>query len=145
MENFLGIMRNSQLFSGIEEEEIREMLVCLDARQRQFQKGDLIFRTGEATEVLGFLLTGTAFIFQEDFWGNRNIISNITQGQTFAETFACAPGSVLTVSVTAESDCEVLFLNVRRILTVCSAACSHHSRIIRNLLSDLAAKNLACN
>ena len=145
MENFLGVMRNSQLFSGIEKDEIREILVCLDAKQKQFHKGDLIFRTGDATEALGLLLAGTAFIFQEDFWGNRNIISNITQGQTFAESFACAPGTVMTVSVTAESDCKVLFLNVRRILTVCSATCSHHSRIIRNLLSDLAAKNLACN
>ena len=34
---------------------------------------------------------------------------------------------------------------MRRILTVCPSACSHHSRIIRNLLSDLAAKNLASN
>lgn len=145
MEEFLGMMRNSQLFSGIEEDEIREMLACLDAKQKGFHKGDLIFRTGDAVEALGFLLSGSAFIFQDDFWGNRNILSHITPGQTFAETFACAPGTVMTVSVTAESDCEVLFLNVRRILTVCPEACSHHSRIVRNLLCDLAEKNLACN
>ena len=36
-------------------------------------------------------------------------------------------------------------MNVKRILTTCSSACAHHSRIIRNLLSDLAAKNLAYN
>lgn len=54
-------------------------------------------------------------------------------------------GAVMTVSVMAEEDCTVLFLNVKRILTTCSSACAHHSRIIRNLLSDLAAKNLAYN
>ena len=145
MGKFFEIIWNSQLFSGIEKEEIQEMLTCLDAKQKQFPKGDFIFRTGDSTDELGLLLTGTAFIFHNDFWGNRNILSDITPGQTFAETFACAPGRVMTVSVIAESDCEVLFLNVRRILTVCPAGCSHHSRIIRNLLSDLAAKNLACN
>ena len=51
----------------------------------------------------------------------------------------------MTVSVLADSDCEVLFLNVKRILTVCPTACSHHSRVIRNLLADMAGKNLACN
>ena len=145
MEDYMGILRNSQLFSGIEETEIRAMLGCLGAERKQFHKGGIIFRTGDATEVLGLMLTGCAFIFQDDFWGNHNIISDIAQGQTFAETFACAPGSVMTVSVMADSDCEVLFLNGRRILTVCPSACSHHSRIIRNLLSDLAAKNLASN
>lgn len=145
MEKILWTLQNSQLFSGIAEGEIREMLGCLDAGQRRFQKRDYIFRTGDTTETIGLLLSGTAFILHDDFWGNRNILSTTAPGQTFAETFACAPGTVMTVSVIAETDCEVLFLNVRRILTVCSAACSHHSRIIRNLLSDLAQKNLAYN
>ena len=35
-----------------------------------------------------------------------------------------------------------MFLNVQRILTVCPSACTHHSRIIRNLLGELAGKNL---
>ena len=65
--------------------------------------------------------------------------------RSFAETFACAAGTAMTVSVLADSDCEVLFLNVKRILTVCPTACSHHSRVIRNLLADMAGKNLACN
>lgn len=145
MEKFLWIIKNSQLFSGVSEEELRKMLVCLGAVQKSFQKGEFIFRAGDTTESLGLLLEGTAFIVQDDFWGNRNIHSAVAPGQTFAETFACAPGTAMTVCVLAESGCEVLFLNVKRILTVCSAACSHHSRIIRNLLSDLAQKNLAYN
>lgn len=145
MDKFLWILRNSQLFSGITEREIQEMLCCLDARQKTFCKDAFIFRAGDTTEVIGLLLDGSAFIVQEDFWGNRNILSTVMPGQTFAETFACTMGTLMTVSVVAASECEVIFLNVKRILTVCSAACSHHSRIIRNLLSDLAEKNLTYN
>lgn len=145
MEDFLWVIQGSQLFSGITEEELREMLICLDAKQKQFQKGEFIFRTGDITETLGLLLSGTAFILQDDFWGNRNLLSTVSQGHTFAETFACSAGTAMTVSVLAETDCEILFLNVKRILTVCPAVCSHHSRVIRNLLSDMAGKNLAYN
>ena len=102
MGKFFEIIWNSQLFSGIEKEEIQEMLTCLDAKQKQFPKGDFIFRTGDSTDELGLLLTGTAFIFHNDFWGNRNILSDITPGQTFAETFACAPGRVMTRNQTAK-------------------------------------------
>ena len=35
-----------------------------------------------------------------------------------------------------------MFLNVKRVLNVCPSACEHHSRIIRNLLGELAEKNL---
>lgn len=145
MEQFLWVIQNSQLFSGMEEQEVGEMLGCLDARKKAFDKDEFIFRAGDTTEALGILLDGRALIVQDDFWGNRNILSAVTPGQAFAETFACAAGTPMTVSVIAESDCDVLFLNVRRILTVCSAACSHHSRMIRNLLSELAEKNLAYN
>ena len=74
--------------------------------------------------------------------GNRNILSKAGPGQTFAAAYACAPGSVLKVSVAAETPATVLFLNVKRVLTMCPSACARHSRIIRNLLGELAEKNL---
>ena len=39
----------------------------------------------------------------------------------------------------------VMFLHIKRVLSVCPSACSHHSRISRNLLGELAEKNLRLN
>ena len=50
-----------------------------------------------------------------------------------------------TVCYTQETPVTAMFLNVKRVLNVCPSACEHHSRIIRNLLSDLAGKNLLLN
>lgn len=91
------------------------------------------------------MLAGTVLIIQEDIWGNRNILSKARPGQTFAAAYACAPGSKLNVSVIAETPVTAMFLNVKRILNMCPSACSHHSRVIRNLLSELAGKNLRLN
>lgn len=41
--------------------------------------------------------------------------------------------------------CKVLWLDVGRVLHTCPTASSHHGRLIRNLLSDLAANNLRTN
>ena len=79
---------------------------------------------------------------QEDIWGNRNILSKAGPGQAFAAAYACAPGSRLNVSVMAETPVTAMFINVKRILDVCPSACSHHSRVLRNLLGELAEKNL---
>ena len=145
MKEFLPVIRSSQLFSGIAEEELVPMLSCLDARQEAFPKDAFLLRTGDTVGSVGIVLSGSIMIIQEDIWGNRNILSKAMPGQTFAEVFACAPGAVLNASVEAESAVTVMFLHIRRVLSVCPSACSHHSQIIRNLLGELAEKNLRLN
>ncbi len=135
MKEFFPVLHTAALFSGISDGELTAMLSCLGARIGTFPKGSRLLRAGESVEEVGLVLAGSALIVQEDIWGNRNILSKAGPGQTFAEVFACAPGSVLNVSVVAESAVTVMFLRVRRVLSVCPSACSHHSRIIRNLLT----------
>ena len=143
-ENF-SVIRSAPLFSGISEEELTAMLSCLKAEKKDFPKETFILRAGDTADAIGLVLSGTVLIVQEDIWGNRNILSKAGPGQTFAAAYACAPGSRLNVSVIAETPVTAMFLNVKRVLNVCPSACSHHSRIIRNLLGELAEKNLRFN
>ena len=145
MEEFLSVLKSSTLFSGIEEKEISAMLSCLAARKEDFPKGAFLLHAGDSTDSIGLVVAGNVWVVQEDIWGNRNILGRTGPGQTFAVAFACAPKALLDVSVEAASPVTVIFLNVKHILTVCSSACAHHSRMIRNLLGDLAEKNLQFN
>lgn len=118
------------------------MLSCLETREESFPKDTFLLRAGDTAESIGLVLSGSVLVVQEDIWGNRNILSKAGPGQTFAAAYACAPGSLLNVSVLAETPVTAMFLNVKRVLNVCPSACEHHSRIIRNLLGELAEKNL---
>ena len=142
MKDFLPAIRSAPLFSGISEEELVTMLSCLHAEKKDFPKDAFVLRAGDTAESIGLVLSGSVLILQEDIWGNRNILSKAGPGQTFAVAFACAPGSLLNVSVLSETPVTTMFLNVKRVLNVCPSACAHHSRIIRNLLGELAEKNL---
>ena len=142
MKEFLPVLRSSVLLSGISEEELISMLVCLDVKTKSYPKDAFLFHAGDTAESIGLVLSGTILIIQEDVWGNRNIISKAAPGQTFAAAYACAPGSVMDVSVSAETPVTVMFLNVNRVMHTCPSACARHSRIILNLLGELAEKNL---
>ncbi len=142
MREFFSVIRSSPLFSGISEEELTAMLTCLRAERRDYPRDAFVLRTGDTAESIGIVLSGSILVVQEDIWGNRNILSKAGPGQSFAAAYACAPGSVLNVSVVTESPVALMLLNVKRVLNVCPAACTHHSRIIRNLLGELAEKNL---
>lgn len=130
------------LFDGIKEDDRSEMLKCLNAKKKQYKKGSTVLGRGGHTSEMGMVLEGSVHMVKDDFWGNRSILGQASPGQMFGEVYACLPRQGLEVDVVAAEDTEVLFLDVGRILTVCSSACSFHTRLIRNLLTILAEKNL---
>ena len=85
------------------------MLSCLETRRKSFPKFTLLHRGYGST--IGLVLSGSILIIQEDIWGNaRTSFPEAGVGQTFAAAYACAPGSVLNVSVVAETAVTVLYL-----------------------------------
>lgn len=133
------ILYRTPLFRGIGSGEIGEALTLLEAREAVCRKQQRIFSAGSRTHDFGLLLEGSAWIVQEDFWGNRNIVAALSPGQLFAESFACAPQAALTVSVEAQAPCRVLFLRADRLLA--AGAGSTAARLTCNLLGVLAEKN----
>ena len=142
MVEFFSVICSSQLFAGISEEALAEMLACVGAKIQRFPKGSFLLRAGDAVEEIGLVLAGSILLIQEDVWGNRNILSKVGPGQAFALAAACTPGAVLPVSAAAETPVAVLRLQAKRVMAPCSAACTYHSQFIRNLLGELAGKNL---
>ena len=138
MEKYYSLLKNTSLFGGLEQHELVSMLKCLSAYRNNYEKDQFIFRNGQQVSHIGLVLSGTVLIVKEDFWGNRAIISEVSRGSLFAETYACVPSKTLEVSVIAASDCEILFLDVHKILTVCSSVCEFHTRLIQNLLSAIS-------
>lgn len=130
------------LFQGLTPSEAESMLSCLGAVQKSYEKGQVIFHAGDIIQTMGIVLSGSVNIENDGLWGNRDILNHITPGQIFGETYACIPGEPMMVNAAAAEPAQVLFLDMRRILTSCPSACPHHSRVIRNLLAATAQKNL---
>ncbi len=63
-------------------------------------------------------------------------------GEIFAEAYACMDDEPLLISVEVAEDTEVLMMDMHKILTICPSNCSHHHKLVENLLTILARKNL---
>ncbi len=136
------LLSNTLLFRGTTEEEAKAMLTCLGSVKKQYEKGDVVYHTGEVVESMGLVLEGCVTMEIDDIWGNKSILGRAEVGQLFAETYACIPGAPLLVNVVASEKSEILFLNTMRLLKTCSNVCEHHTQLIRNLLLILSQKNL---
>ena len=135
-------LANTQLFRGISESEIAELLLCLGAHERNFQKGDVIFRAGSPVDEFGLVLSGSVNIVVNLYWGNSIIFGHMGKGEVFAENYAAVPGKEPVCDVVACEDTHVLFLKMQSVMTTCRKGCAYHNRIIQNMLRISAQKNL---
>ena len=140
MNKYLKLLDRGALFAGIEENEIEAMLKCLSAVERTYKKEEYIYRAGDIITTVAVVLEGVVYIRKEDFWGNRNILAEIGEGQMFGETYACIGGRLEADAVTGR-DSVILLTDVKKILTVCPNSCGFHNRLIQNLIVILAQRN----
>lgn len=141
MKKYIPMLKQTQLFSGVSEEEIGTMLSCLQARLCTYQKGSFILRQGEPLDSILVLAEGKLHIQQDDYWGNRSIIDMVSAGETFGEAYAAPQSGVLMNDVFAVEDSVVLYFDVRRMITVCSSACRFHTMVVQNLFFSISGKN----
>ena len=142
MKRYGTILKKCGLFAEIEENQLLTMLSCLRATVRTYEKNQVILSEGDAAERIGVILSGAVQIIRIDYYGNRSILTELQPAGMFGESFACADVARMPVDVVATEKSDVLFIDAKRILHVCSSACGFHNQLIYNLMKLVATKNL---
>lgn len=129
------------LFRGCQEKEIKQMVKHLNFKTVCYKKKDVIFSNGDTVTDIGLVLSGSVQIEHNDFFGNKSILAIVEKGGVFAEAYACIPCEPLMIDVTANDDCEILFINVTKLFEPYSQSDSRN-KLIQNLVLISAQKNL---
>lgn len=145
MEKIFNVIKHNILLSGIDYGEFEKMYRCIEAKTQFYNKGGYIILSGELLDYIGLIISGSVKIIKEDIDGNITILTELSSTELFGEAFACAGIKNSPVTVQASEDSEILYLNYKKIKTVCSSACRFHSRLIENMLTLIAKKNLMLN
>lgn len=141
MKQFIPILKQTKLFSGIGDDEISSMLSCLGASFRAYKKGEFVLRQGERLSEIMVLVKGNLHIQSDDYWGNRSILGEICAGEMFGEAYATPESGALMNDVVAVTDSAVVAFDVKRIITTCSSACRFHTIVVQNLFFAISEKN----
>ena len=141
MEQHLSLIEKSPLFRGVAKGDVLPLLQDLKVRQKNYKKGEFLFYSGEPVTYIGLVLEGSVHIIQEDYWGNRNILSQIPQGFFFGEAFACLPEAPATVDVVASADAVILQIYVQGVLHGGHMLTPAEAQFTGNILGLMAEKN----
>lgn len=141
MKKYISVLKNSKLFHGTEESDIYSILNCFQAKVLHYKKGEYIIRHGDVINNIMILLDGCLCIQRDDYWGNRSIVNIVNIGEMFGEAYTAHDSKPILNDVTAIKDSSVIFLNINKVLNICSSSCQFHSYIIQNLYFAVSEKN----
>lgn len=141
MKKYLSMLRQTQLFAGVTDEEVTSMLSCLGARLHTYPKGSCVLEQGTALTDILVLAEGSLHIQKDDYWGKRSILGQIGVGEMFGEAYVATDSGPLINDVVAVEDSTVIFFDVRKMITTCSSACRFHTMVVQNLFFAISDKN----
>ena len=131
----------SPLFLGLSPADLDALAAAGLLRQKTFAKHTVIVRAGSRVQEIGVVVQGTVHIENLDLWGTKSILSSISAGQAFAETYAFC-GDALMVDAVAAEDCTVLLLSTR-VLSDARVSPAVRDTLLRNLLAVSMRKSLS--
>ena len=137
----MSILQTSALFSSFSCNELTRILNILNAKVREYTKGETVYAAGSNISSLGMVMTGKVHIQLVDWWGNLNILHEITSADIFGEAFATKSGIPLANDVVAAQDSRILFINVQWVLASARIDDPLKVRFIQNLYRISSARN----
>lgn len=137
----LNKLCQTQLFSHMSAEEIKDCLQESKARFIDYRKDDTIFAQGEMPADLMMLIDGRIVIGNNSSDGKRAVIATFDQiGELFGEVFVFLHKKSYDHYAQAVTACKVLVIPRNFIYTEAAPNSTVHSKIVANILAILAHK-----
>lgn len=145
METYYPIIKKCALFRGIEENNYKHLLGCLNVQIKHFKENEYLFFAGDRINKVGVVLSGSVEILKENLAGNKHIIAILESSHLFAEGIVCTANRISPVTVQAKESTMVMFIPYEKIIRSCGQSCSYHFGLIQNMMVVLGEKNIDLN
>ncbi|MDD4688427.1 MAG: Crp/Fnr family transcriptional regulator [Eubacteriales bacterium] len=130
---------NNTIFFGINEENKDKLMHCMSAETKNYSSSEIITSINKNIITVGVIAKGKAHLSCIDIDGNERILEYYVQGDVFGEMFYM-PIESMVYYVTADTDCEITYIDYGHIVKRCENACVYHSQLVNNLFRILANK-----
>jgi len=142
LEKYLNIIEKLPLFNGITREKIPQVLSLLNASVENFKKGQTISNEGDKVKRAEIVLFGNVQVFEQDYYGNRNLISDLTDGQLFGEALCCSETESFPYYIMAVENSTVLLFDCKILMSQKGCAYGFCGQFMQNLLQIISQKSL---
>lgn len=138
------VAMSEKLLETINDGEWEKLFRCCGAVGRRYVKGETVIHMSKDFRHIGVLMTGRAHVSCVDFEGHISVVERLESGDVFGELFSL-PMEEFAFFVTADSDCEVRYLDYAVVVHPCGSVCACHCKLLHNLfhMAALKSRNLS--
>ena len=141
MEEIVKTIKKNQLFIGLSDESIRNVLKEIKYYIKTYSKGEIIAHEDDECKSLALVLFGTVEIQRLYSNGKYIVLSRLLQGDVFGEALVFSKSKTYPATVIALNECKVLFINKEDVLKICS----YEEKVLENFISLLSDKVFILN
>lgn len=139
------ILLNAPLFKNISLSELIHLLPCLNVQLKHYQADEMIITQGSVIRFIYIVLDGQVEIAKENFSGQKNIVSILSNSRLFGEGVVCTRDRLSPILATALTPVTLLLIPYEKIIGGCEHGCSFHHSLIYNMMLLLGEKNYDLN
>ena len=142
LSNYYNQIKSSPVFFGMNDDELKGLLECFNARVRKYEKEEMIIRQGDVISNIYLILDGSVNIEKDSYWGRRIIISRMGKNENLALSFVGSKNVESSIDAITTEDTIVLILSYEKCTSMCQNACTRHKVLINNLFQILSKENI---
>lgn len=142
MQKYYNQIKNSPVFWGMNEEELKALLECFNARLKSYDDGDMIIRQGDMITNIYLILEGVVNIEKDSYWGRRIIVTKLGINDNIALAFVASRDVTSSIDAVAVGKTRLLLLSYEKCTSMCKNACTKHKLLINNLFEILSKENI---
>lgn len=109
--SIMFILKNSMLFMGFSEVELRTLLPVLQPVLRNYTKGSVIIDEGNSSTQIGFVVDGRIVARKLTIGGRVHILAVHEVGDSFGFDAVFSSYRTSPLTFTADTDCTILFVS----------------------------------
>lgn len=132
------ILKKCDLFRGMDDGEIQDIVTNLDGIIRTADKNTLLISEGDETNIASIIISGSALAYQEDYTGGfRNVIAELGPGATISTS-----SSILSIphplTVVTRDDVVYFSFSMKRLFSRNIIQIDHLIHFENNLLVQMS-------
>lgn len=141
MENIIKIIKKNQLFSGVSEENIKNISKDIKYYIKTYNKGEIIAHEDYECRSLSLVLSGVVEIQRLYLNGKYIVLNRLNEGDVFGEALVFSKARTYPATVISLNESKVLFIDKSDILKILTK----EEKVLENFISLLSNKVFILN
>ena len=129
------------IFSGISEENKNHISGCLSSFTKKYGKDEIISDFASDANISGYVKRGKCELQKINKNGDVSVIERYESGDIFGKTLSFINSSEDGLTVVSVQNCEVMFLDSRKLLSPCRNNCEFHRKLIDNVIDSVLRRS----